>query len=245
MAAVVRRWKRILAVGCSHGHYAQPEAVDAVLRFRKDWKPATCVHLGDFTDMAAFMSSAKGTTNEKEPIAPDVDGGIQFLKALRPTLVFAGNHEARLWRAANHQNAIVAECARHVIERIQTCCAILRAQFVEYRGIWEWRQIGGYKYMHGSFFNENATRDHAEAFGNCVHAHTHRAGVAKGRRCDNPTGYGVGTLTDIPCMDYANSRRATMSWSSGFVWGEYTDDQSVLWLHEQPQSVKEWRLPSV
>jgi hypothetical protein len=245
MATISRRWKRILAVGCSHGHLADPKAVSAVLRFKKSYRPDTTVHLGDFTDTAAFRSGAKGTGDEAEPIAPDIDAGLQLLRDLEPTLVYAGNHEARLFKLARHYNAIVAECAQHIVEQINRSVIALKAEFVQYKGIWEWRELGGYKYMHGSFYSENATRDHAEAFGNCVHAHTHRACVSKGRRSDNPSGFGVGTLTSIGNMDYANTRRATLSWSAGFVWGEYCDDASVLWLHEQPRNVTEWRLPSV
>jgi hypothetical protein len=92
-------------------------------------------------------------------------------------------------------------------------------------------------------YGENATRDHAEALGNCVHAHTHRPGIAKGRRSDNPTGYCAGTLASIPAMEYAKTNRSTLSWAGGMVWGEYCDDASQLYLHEQPQGVTEWRLP--
>jgi hypothetical protein len=245
MATVTRRWRRLLAVGCSHGNLASRDAIDAVLRFRRDWKPDTTIHLGDFLDTAAFRSGAKGSKDESEPIAPDVDAGLQFLKDLSPTHVFCGNHEARLWSLAEHHNAIVAECAAHIVQSINTTAAGIGAKLITYKGVWSGLDIGGFRYCHGTVYNENACRDMAEMYGNVVFAHTHRAGVAKGRRSDNPTGYCVGTLTSVPNMDYASTRRATLSWSAGFVWGEYTDTQSVLWLHEQPTSVPVWRLPSV
>ena len=241
--AITRKWKRLLAVGCSHGVHADPKAIAAVLKFRDSFKPDSCVHLGDFCDTAAFRSGAKGTNDESEPIQPDVDGGIEFLERLRPTLVFCGNHEDRLWRLQHSSNAILSHCAAGVIGEIEKACKGLKAELVPWTGIHQGRVIGGYRFMHGVFFNENATRDHAEAYGNVIHAHTHRAGVAKGRRSDNPTGFSVGTLTRMGAMDYAKARRATMAWSGGFVWGEYTDNQAVLWLHEQPSNVAEWRLP--
>lgn len=243
MANIVRRWKKLLAVGCSHGVHADPKAIAAVLEFRERFRPETCIHLGDFCDTAAFRSGAKGSNDESEPIQPDVDGGLEFLKRLRPTLVFCGNHEDRLWRLANSSNAIVSHCAQGVISEIVKSCHKLRAEIVPWTGIEQGRMIGGFRFMHGVFYNESATRDHAEAFGNVVHAHTHRACVAKGRRSDSPTGFCVGTLTRRGAMEYAKARRATMSWSAGFVWGEHTDNQAVLWLHEQPSTVGEWRLP--
>lgn len=244
---ITKGWKKVLAVGCSHGIHADRKALEAVIKFREAFRPDTCIHLGDFCDTAAFRSGAKGSSDESSPIQPDVDGGLDFLEKLRPTLVLCGNHEDRLWRLAGSSNAIVQKCSKDVIKEIGQTCYKLRAELVEWNGIYQGRTIGGFRYMHGTFYSENATRDHAEAFGNVVHAHTHRAAVAKGRRSDSPTGYCVGTLANMPAMEYAKARRATLSWSQGFVWGFYnegkTGGRSVLWLHEQPANQAEWVLP--
>ena len=129
---VVRKWKRILAVGCSHGLHADPKALAAVLKFRDSYKPAHVVHLGDFIDTTAFRSGAKGSSDESEPVQPDVDGGLDFLEKLRPTLTLAGNHEARLWRLAKSPNAIIAHCATTVIGEIHDTCKSLKSEFVGY-----------------------------------------------------------------------------------------------------------------
>jgi hypothetical protein len=241
--AVVRSWKRLLAVGCSHGCYADEIAIAAVLKFRDAFKPEHTIHLGDFIDATAFRSGARGTNDESSPVAPDLDSGLDFLDQLRPSLVLCGNHEARLWHLTNHPNAIVAECAIDIVRRIESRIRKLRADLVEYHGVWAGRRIGGHFFTHGSIHSENATRDMAEMHGKVVHAHTHRCAVAKGRRDDNPTGYCVGTLTAASNMDYAATRRATLAWSQGFVWGEVCGNEAVLWLHEQPRGT-EWRLPA-
>ena len=244
---ITKGWKKVFAVGCSHGIHADRKALEAVIKFRETFRPDTCIHLGDFCDTAAFRSGAKGSNDESSPIQPDVDGGLDFLEKLRPSLVLCGNHEDRLWRLAASPSAIVAHCAQEVIQQMTKCCHKLKAELVEWNGIYQGRTIGGFRYMHGTFYSENATRDHAEALGNVVHAHTHRAAVAKGRRSDSPTGYCVGTLANMPAMEYAKARRATLSWSQGFVWGFYneskTGGRSVLWLHEQPANQAEWVLP--
>ena len=139
--------------------------------------------------------------------------------------------------------SVVAMCAAEILNRLQMRCDKLKCEFVPWHFITGWRMLGNYRFGHGYLFSENACRDHAEAVGNCVHAHTHRAGMAKGRRLDNPTGYSVGTLAAIPNMDYAKARRSTLAWSAGFVWGEYTDDRAVIWLHEQPRTETAWKLP--
>ena len=239
----VKSWKRFLAVGCSHGDLIDPNAAEAVLRFKQIYKPTTTVHLGDFVDTAAFRAGAKGSEDESRDIAPDFEAGLTFLKKLRPQIIMCGNHEARLYRLQKHHNAIIRELSGDLIERIRTTAAICKAELVEDWSIRAYRMLGNYKLMHGYMYGENACRDHAEAHGNIIFAHTHRAGMAKGRRDDNPTGYCVGTLSNIPNMDYAAARRSTLSWAGGFVWGEYTDDQAVCWVHEQPQTQSVWRLP--
>lgn len=246
MANITRKWKRLLAVSCSHGPLIDRDARAAVLTFIDRWKPETRIHLGDFCDMTAFRSGAHGTKDESEPIGADVDEGLGFLAAMRATHVFFGNHEDRLVRLSHHYNAIVAECAQGVLERIETRCKLLKADQITRYSITEnasYRLIGGYRFMHGWIYNENAPRDHAESVGNCVFGHTHRAGVAKGRRLDNPTGFCVGTLTRIANMDYAKTRRSTLAWTQGFVWGEYCSNQAQLWLHENPKGTTTWHLP--
>ena len=216
-----------------------------MLEFRKHFKPHTVVHLGDFIDATAFRGGAKGTSDEAAPIPPDVEGGLDFLEKLQPQFIFSGNHEDRLYRLRHNPNAIVSHCANEVVHAIEDTAKSLRAEIIPYHIMEGWRKIGGYRYGHGYMYNVMATRDHAETVGNCVFAHTHTTGVNMGRRLDNPTGYNCGTLTRIENMDYAKSRRQTMGWSQGFVWGEYTTDRSVLWLHQVGRNTlrEKWRLP--
>lgn len=241
-----RRWKKILVVGCSHGRMADPKALKAALDFRKKFQPDTVVHLGDFVDMTAFRAGAKGNQDETEPIPPDVEGGLDFLEKLEPTLVFCGNHEHRVWKLAKHYNAIVAACAGAVKDEIERTCKKLRADLVPYfpqNELLGVRQIGNFKFAHGYIFNENSARDHAEIHGNIVHAHTHRPAIAHGRRDDTPIGICVGTLARIPNMEYAKGRRSTFAWGQAICYGEYTENECQLSLLDHGQSKTEWRLP--
>jgi predicted phosphodiesterase len=238
-------YERFLAIGCTHGAHVDPEAFDAVLRFRDRYKPRHVIHLGDFLDTKALRSGAKGTRDETEPLDEDMNAGLKLLKALRPTVVLAGNHEARIWHLANHHNAIIRECAQGLLGQIQRECQRLKAPLIEYNANWqEWR-IHDWRFMHGVYYSENATRDHAEAFGNVIHAHTHRPASQPGRRSDHPLGVCTGTLTKIRNMDYANTRRATLAWGQGFVWGEIGSRGSSVNLSHGPKegSSSEWRLP--
>lgn len=238
-------YERFLAIGCSHGEYADPAALDAVLKFRDRFKPKHVVHLGDFLDTKALRGGAKGTADESAPIREDMNSGLELLTKLRPTVVIMGNHEGRPYDLRAHPSAIVSELATMLVNEIEGTCRRLRAITLPYRANWQGWMLHGWRFMHGTMFSENATRDHAEAFGNVIHAHTHRPSIAKGRRIDNPTGICVGTLTQIRNMDYAKTRRATLSWGQAFAWGEIGPKGACVNLCLGPQEggEGEWRLP--
>lgn len=76
-----------------------------------------------------------------------------------------------------------------------------------------------------------------------VFAHAHRAGMATARNWSCTVGYCTGHLMRPELAEYAKVRKSTYAWSAGLVWGEYSDDNTVAWLHVQPQGAMEWRLP--
>lgn len=241
----VGTFKRFMAVGCSHGHLADPKALETVLKFRKTFNPTIRVHLGDFTDQAAFRTGATGTSDETVSIADDLTHGLNFLRSYAPTDLLNGNHEIRLWKMSAHHNEIVARAASSVIQEIRDVAEKLKCRYVEHYDITRsWIQIGDTKFMHGWMYNENAIRDHAEHFGKCVIAHLHTVGEAAGRRSDNARAYCVGTLANIPSMSYALTRRATARWSHGFAYGETNGKETHVWLSQgMANTPGDWRLP--
>ena len=229
-----------MAVGCSHGIYADPKAIQAILRF-KDWfKPHTIIHLGDFTDMSAHMGSSDG---EGDAIAPDLDGGLEFIRMLEANVVLEGNHEARLRRDLRSSNQLRVRAAETSLEEIQATCLKQHALYVPYTGVWQCHRIANYTFTHGTIYNENSARDMAEMYGNVIFAHTHKTMQQVGRRIDSPIGISVGTLTKRGAMDYANTRRSTLGWSQGFAWGEYNDNSLYPNLHTHDNG-EQWHLPN-
>lgn len=238
--------KRIVALGCSHGMHICPDARKAVLKFLKEYKPHTVVHLGDFCDTTAFRSGASGTADESEPIEPDIDGGLTFLAEIGATHVLCGNHEDRLWHMARSPNAMKAYAAGKCIGALEDHARKFKYQLKKWDGAFQGIQLGGTTFLHGYLYSENATRDHAEAHGNVVHAHNHKPGLAFGRRIDNPLGIGVGTLTRRREMGYAKARRATLAWGMAFAYGTFTDTSCRLNLCLGPQEQhagSQWTLP--
>ena len=235
-----------MVVGCSHGEMIDPVAERGVLQFKERFNPKRIIHLGDFLDTTCFRSGAKGTADQSEEIDPDFNSGLNFLENLEVTDALMGNHEARLWRMCKDPDAKVRWCSSQLINKIRERCKKQNTKLIEYfpeGELFGFLKLGDYKVMHGYLYGENACRDHSESHGNVIHAHTHRPGVAKGRRDDNPTGYCVGTLTKIGNMDYAKGRRSTLSWGQGLVFGYYTDKKAQCWLHEQRKDLTEWKTP--
>jgi hypothetical protein len=241
---ITHKYTRFMAVGCSHGNMIDQSAAEAVLKFKAAFKPKRVFHLGDWCDTAALRSGAKGTADEGKPIGSDIDEGLDFLEKLGVTDCTMGNHDERPWRYLNHHNAMIREMGKQLVSGINERMAKLGITWVNQWNVRKWIEAYGYKWMHGYMYNENVARDHAEAHGNVVFAHAHTTMIQKGRRDDCPTGICVGTLSDIPNMDYAKNRRKTLSWSHGFVWGEGRDNKmAYIYLHENGQQ-KEWRLPT-
>jgi predicted phosphodiesterase len=237
------KWKKVMAVGCSHGALVDPIALQAVLKFRHSFKPHTMIHLGDWCDTACFRAGARGTPDESEPL--DVAMGLEHLEQLEPDVVLQGNHEDRVYRLATHHNELVRTAAEMTLQLMEkTICKDLKAKLIRYDGNAQGYMLGGYRYMHGTMFNENCARDHSEAYGNTVFAHAHRPALATGRRSDSPMGYCVGWLGDVDKAGYAKTRRSTLGWGQGFVWGYYRGEQSNLWLHKHPRGQSSWILPN-
>lgn len=239
-----RRWRRILAVGCSHGSYLDRTASDNVLRFRDSFKPALVVHLGDAIDLAAMRGGAVGNEGDADnavDIGADMRAGLDFLRELRPTHFLYGNHEDRLNAFAGHWNARKRDHGARLKAEIRA--ALPRTEICETWDQNSWFTFGGVRFGHGIFFGQGFLRQSADAFGNCVVAHAHHPGLATGGRIDHPRALSVGCLRTIGTATYAKARRATLAWGHGFVWGEVCEDDSALWLHAESGDRAKWRLP--
>ncbi len=238
------KWKRWMAIGCSHGNKADAAALKFVHEFRQKWNPERRIHLGDVGDYAAFRAGAGGTRDEAEELDPDLHAATRLIERFEPTDVLIGNHDVRIWKAAQHQNAIVAKAAAAMRDEFLASCAKVKANVVDHYDINKsWIELGDTKFLHGWMFADlSGLRDHAEHFGRCVIAHLHKPGIVRGRRSDHPSAYCVGTLANIPAMDYANTRRATASWGHGLCYGEYSDTACIVHLCEQTEG-SPWRMP--
>ncbi len=231
--AITRNWRKFIACGCSHGELADPSALGAIVEFRDEYNPDKVIHLGDFIDTTAWRSGAAGTKDEVQSVSDDTCSGLAFLERLRPTLVFNGNHEIRIWRNAQKPNAIIKHAARATIEELREfITGEMHSDYVESYSLDEsWRRMGNYVLGHGWFYNMHATKKHADKMGNCMFAHLHRLEVQRGDRSDRPVGVCVGYLGELDKFTYAEQWESRFRWQTGWVYGEYCDDEVVWHLH--------------
>jgi len=223
--AVIRFRRRWVAVGCSHGAHISAAAERAVHAFIADYKPHLIIHLGDWCDTPAFRAGYRG--EDDADVAADLLAGVGFLERLRPHILFHGNHDERPYRWLRNRDPIKQYAAQQLVAAFNEMAGRLKMRVVEYAGMQPrcWMPIGGTLFGHGSLFNVNATRDHAEAFGRpVVHAHTHTQAQQAARQAGSPTGYSVGCMADIPSMGYAQNRRQTLAWQHGLAYGEHGED---------------------
>ena len=251
---ITHKWERFMAIGCSHGHLIDPNAKAAVLDFAERFKPVRRFHLGDWCDTAALRLGAKGSSDESEPITPDIDEGLQFLDEYGCTDCTMGNHDERPYRFLHHPNAMVKTMAELIVYGgkkngrpanggIEGAMKRMKINWVNSWDLRNYIYAYGIKWMHGYMYGQNCARDHAEAHGNVCFAHAHTAVQQQGRRDDNPFGICVGTLARIAAMEYAKNRRQTHAWSAAIAYGEgYANKLGWIQLYNNGQN-KKWNLP--
>ena len=229
--AIIRKWKRVTAVGCTHGDLASKGRLDEVLKFVDRYQPEVRFDLGDIMDTAAFRSGARGTKDETQPIAPDNLAAIEWMRRYRPTHLTWGNHDWRLVEWMNHYNATLAFAAATVWGALQDEVRRMGVQTRPYHISRNSFYMGGVHWMHGFMFNQNAVRDHAEMVGGrVVMAHLHTPEQVPGRVINAGPSFCVGTLADVDKLSYADRNRSKTRWGAGVVFGEMCETESHLWL---------------
>ncbi len=240
---VIRKWKRVVAVGCSHGDLADKSRLDEVMKFVSRFDPKIRFELGDVMDTAAFRHGAKGTKDEATPIDPDNIAAVDWIRRYRPTHLCWGNHDWRLVEWRGHHNATLAYAAGIVWNKLEDAAKEVGAKTIPYDIRKGWFFMGGYGWTHGYMYSENAVRDHAEMAGvPLVMAHLHRPIQERGRTLEERPSFCVGTLGNLDKFQYARRRRAFTRWGAGIVFGEMCENDSRLWIASAKQG-EELRFP--
>jgi len=211
----------------SHGDMADPQALDALLAFTKDFKPDIRIAGGDHYD---FRSLRKGVGSDKEgaeSLAFDIDCGLDFFDRWRPTAYLWGNHEHRLDTMQGHGQAIVRDYCADLKDRINAharkCGAKVVLPYHAEKGVYRFGPIAT---IHGYAHGDNATIKqglHYASQGGClIHGHTHNLASIALTKHGGGNAFSAGCLCLKDEMSYATTRLAHSRWGSGFVAGFVT-----------------------
>src|ERR1700722_11387054 len=227
----MRKWKRVMAVGCSHGDLVHPAIRKQVLEFRQAFQPEIRFELGDLVDTACFRSGAAGTKDEARSPRDDHSSALRWLDEYEPTHISWGNHDWRLHDLADHPKAIVATLAGDLWNSLQSKAVKLKAATVPYDIQRGWLYVGGRAWGHGYMYNMFAVRDHAEMLGlPVVMAHLHAPQQVDGRTVRDTSLFCVGAIADDENLTYGRRRRNSLVHGHGIVYGEISGEESHLWL---------------
>jgi hypothetical protein len=209
------RFRKWLAVFDNHGKLADPSAIEAMLEFKRHWKPDITIHGGDGFDLACLRKGAS-KDEEFEEVGADIDAGKDFLRKLRPNVYMRGNHCERLWDVAQGHNPIAARFATKAIEEI--LASMPKAQVFPYdkrAGVY---QLGNLRFIHGYASGINAARSTAQAYKSVVMGHCHVIDSASVAGLEPCTGYIAGALCKLSAA-YNRAHLNTLRQAHGFAYG--------------------------
>jgi hypothetical protein len=219
LANINRNWRRIVAIGCSHGELIHPKVFAACCDFADRYKPHRRVHLGDNADFAAYRGGARGTRDE------------HTIARFRPTDLTEGNHDARARELCRHPNEMVRHSAQTTCDEIDRAYKKYKVNVLPYDVRRGWLKIGAHWWGHGYRIGANAVINTTKDMGGpVVMAHLHRTEQVAVPTFQGNSSFCVGTQMDIDLAEYAKRWPSILGWKHGMLFGEYTEDRSQLWL---------------
>lgn len=227
---------RFVAAGDNHGDMVDPECLDALREFCKDYKPTVRVALGDCFDMRSLRRGVGNDQESAESLNADVVAGKAFLSAFKPTVYLWGNHEARLdQQISNSGSALVrdycADLKADINAHAKSCGVKLILPYHAEQGVYRLGPVG---FIHGYAYGINATAQqglhYADTGGALIHGHTHTLSQVNLTKHKGGAAFSAGCLCRKDAMAYASHRLATARWGSGFAAGWVDGNDWKVWL---------------
>lgn len=210
------RWRRIVIVSDNHSHSICPLTEEKLFQVIKDFQPTDRIHLGDFTDLAAWRDGAS-PRDRLESVGADVDRGLEFVERFKPDVMTFGNHDWRLWKKEMEGNPDSSEYARIQIKKIQELFKKTGTRSFAWgvrNGVYE---IAGQKMIHGYSAGLTATATMGRAYGRCVHGHNHTGDIIWLGTYDGGFAQSCPSMADNTKMGYQLGQIASFKHVSGFA----------------------------
>ena len=241
-------FESFVAFGDYHGQHGCRDTLAALERHIKELKPKHRICLGDMFDMACLMIGARSQDGEAwEGLLEDSTAAFMAISRLRPTVFLNGNHEYRLYQAAEEAaSGIVREYCAEGVQKLEKYLQKMRCKVYPYHYDKGVHRIGPVAFVHGYTANLAACKQQSEIYadpgGACVMGHIHRIEAVSAVRHGGARGYSGGCMADIPRLTYAALRPATMRWANGWLFGVISKRGYRIWQAEKSQG--KWILPT-
>lgn len=219
-----------------HGDDLDELATTSALAFCDTFNPDIRVINGDLFDFAALRLGAKDTTSERgRDLTADIEAGLGFAKLFfkkgKTNHFNHGNHDTRLWNLREQsQNGAVRTFADATIKTIENELGKLKVTVNPYHATKGVYKIGHLSVIHGYSCGLSATRNHVNAYGNCVFGHTHAITSERGQSLDEHIGYNQGCLCKLD-LSYAATKLGQLRWQHGWAYGLVFEDGTFS-LHQ-------------
>jgi len=215
-----------VAIGDPHGDMIDERSKTALFDFIADFKPKIRIHLGDNWD---FRNLRKGASDDEKAasLADDWDAGTDFMRQFfdggKENVFLRGNHDERMWHLAGSATGVMRDFANDGIKRIEGIVKRSRAKMLPYDSALGIYQMGHLSMVHGYFTGNNACRQHAAVYGNCIFAHVHTD------ESSPISSLQPAAASSIPClcirdMEYMNAKTGKLRWAQGWSYGLAFED---------------------
>lgn len=224
------KYQRWIACADNHGDMADAASVSAFFEFAKHWKPHVRIHLGDAFDFR-WLRGRASEGEKRERTIDDINAGLDFIRQYKPHHFLTGNHDHRLWRAADCDDGKLRDFASYLLVDIKD--ALGNAALYP----WDKRKgvarLGKLGFLHGYHSGIYAVRQAALIYGSCCMGHIHASDVSSIPGIERREGHSSGCLCKVD-LDYNRGSPNTLRQSNGWLYGlTFASGDFIVWHAER------------
>lgn len=160
----------------------------------------------------------KGASEDekRDGMQSDYDSAERFMLKYRPNIVLRGNHDERLYHAANQGSGIMREWAEHSIEELRKLFVETESRVFPYN-VWDGvYRLGPLAFIHGYTHGMNPLPQPMASYGNVIMGHVHYPSYVSRF---GTHGWTVACGCDVD-LDYNSKRLTSLAQSNGWLSGE-------------------------
>lgn len=210
-------FKRFVVCGDLHGDMQDKETVQALDRFCDSYKPQIKVFAGDLWDFRALRTKAS-EDEKRDSMKIDFEAGLEWLHKFKPQHFLKGNHDERLWLAADKKKGPISDYAQTLIDLVESDAKKMKCQILPYDKRHGVLRLGNLKVIHGYAHGVNAARRQAQTYGSVLCFHGHSIQHATIEKIDDCVGRMGGCLCSID-MPYVTAALNALLWRNGWIYG--------------------------